>query len=310
MNRHAPAGNRQIEEQSPARLAWWIRALAALPLPLLHAVGTFAGVLARVVVRFRLSTVRANLRRCFPTLSTAELRAIERRNYRAMSQTAVEFIKLAGMSEAELRQRVRLLNPELLTAERTAGHSVMLLCAHQGNWEWILQRMALECRPDFSAAYKPLRNTALDRQLWLLRSRFGAHMTPAKALLRVLIRRRSGSVTGLAADQMPLSSPTRVWLNFMGVPTAFYPGPAEIAARYDYAAFFVALRRTAPGQYEATFQPIAAAGEKLAVEEFTRRFAAGVEAMLRADPADWAWGHRRWKLEPPQQLPSQSSAAD
>jgi KDO2-lipid IV(A) lauroyltransferase len=83
------------------------------------------------------------------------------------------------------------------------------------------------------------------------------------------------------------------------VPTAFYPGPAEIAARYDYAAFYVAMRRTAPGRYDATFARIAEAGEKLPVEEFTRRFAACVEAQLRINPADWAWGHRRWKLEPP-----------
>ena len=122
-------------------------------------------------------------------------------------------------------------------------------------------------------------------------------MTPAKSLVRVLVRRRSAQVTALAADQMPRSSPSRVWLSFMGVATAFYPGPAEIAARYDYAAFYVTMRRCAPGRYEANFSPIAAAGEKLAVEEFTARFAAGVEAQLRADPADWAWGHRRWKLE-------------
>jgi KDO2-lipid IV(A) lauroyltransferase len=284
-------------EPGSQRLAWWLRALAALPLPCLQAFGTATGFLARVLLRFRRTQVRTNLRRCFPALSAPELRAIERRHYRAMSQTAFEFFKLAVMSGAELRDRVRLLNPELPAGARAAGQGVMILSAHQGNWEWMLQRLAIEYRPDFSCAYKPLRNAALDRQLLALRSRFGARMTPAKSLVRVLVRRRNAQVTALAADQMPRSSPSRVWLNFMGVATAFYPGPAEIAARYDYAAFYVTMRRRAPGRYEATFSPIAAAGEKLPVEEFTARFAAGVEAQLRADPADWAWGHRRWKLE-------------
>jgi Kdo2-lipid IVA lauroyltransferase/acyltransferase len=302
MSSSAPIGDRTPQPQPFAPLAWWLRMLATLPLPLLHALGTAAGWVARVLVRFRLLQVRANLKRCFPDLPAAELRVIERRHYRDMSQTACEFLKLAGMDDEALRRRVRLVNPELPAAARAAGHSVMLLSAHQGNWEWMLQRLAIEFRPDFACAYKPLRNATLDRQLLALRSRFGARMTPAKSLLRVLIRRKAGQVAALAADQMPLSSPSRVWLNFMGVTTAFYPGPAEIAARYDYAAFYVAMRRTAPGWYEATFTTLAAAGAKLPVEEFTRRFAAGVEAQLRADPADWAWGHRRWKLEPPQSM--------
>ena len=285
----------------PPRLAWWLRAIAALPLPVLHALGSAGGWLARVVVRFRRAQVRANLARCFPDLPRHELRTIERRHYRDMSRTAFEFFRLAAMDDAELRARVRLVNVALPAAARAAGHGVMFLSAHQGNWEWMLQRLALEFRPDFSCAYKPLRNAALDRQLLALRGRFGARMTPAKSLLRVLVRRRRdrAPVTALAADQMPLSSPARVWLKFMGVTTAFYPGPAEIAARYDYAAFYVTMKRTAPGWYDASFTPIAAAGEKLPVEEFTARFAAGVEAQLRADPADWAWGHRRWKLAPP-----------
>jgi KDO2-lipid IV(A) lauroyltransferase len=296
---HTPQPQSQPPTQPPTQLAWWLRAFAGLPLPLLHGFGTAAGAVARVALRFRLQQVRANLRRCFPALPEAQLRVIERRHYRAISQTAFEFLKLAGMSEEELRQRVQLLNPELPAAARAAGHGVMILSAHQGNWEWMLQRLALEYRPEFSCAYKPLRNAALDRQLLALRTRFGAHMTPAKSLLRVLIRRKTGQVAALAADQMPRSSPARVWLKFMGVSTAFYPGPAEIAARYDYAAFYVAMRRTAPGWYEASFRQIAAAGAKLSVADFTARFAAGVEAQLQADPADWAWGHRRWKLEQP-----------
>jgi KDO2-lipid IV(A) lauroyltransferase len=175
----------------------------------------------------------------------------------------------------------------------------MLLTAHQGNWEWLLQRLAVEFQPDFICAYKPLRSAALDRQLLVLRGRFGAQMVAAKALLRALIRSRRTHVTALAADQMPSSSPSRVWLQFMGVTTAFYPGPAEIAARYAYAAWFMAMRRTASGWYEVEFLPIAAAGAKLEAREFTVRYAACVAEQLRRDPADWAWGHRRWKLAPP-----------
>ena len=44
--------------------------------------------------------------------------------------------------------------------------------------------------------------------------------------------------------------------------------------------------------------------EKLDPTEFTRRYAARVEAQLQRAPSDWAWGHRRWKLAPPDDLPT------
>ena len=98
---------------------------------------------------------------------------------------------------------------------------------------------------------------------------------------------------------MPTSSPGRVWLRFLGRDTAFFPGPAQIARAGAYSVYFMALRRVRRGCYEARFEPLAAAGENLEVPELTARYAARVEALVRANPEDWTWTHRRWKLEPP-----------
>jgi KDO2-lipid IV(A) lauroyltransferase len=280
------------------RMAGWLRIPAALPWRTLYAVAAVLAWLLRRVLRFRLGIVRANLRRCFPDLDAAALEVIIARHYREMTGAALELFKLATLGADELRARVVLRNPELVQAELQAGRSVMLLTAHQGNWEWLLQRLAVEYRP-FICAYKPLRSARFDRDLLALRTRFGAQMVPAKGLLRALLRARGAHLTGLAADQMPLSSPSRVWLSFMGQVTAFYPGPGEIAARYGYGAWFMAMQRVANGRYEVEFHAVAAAGEKLDAGEFTSRYAACVEAQLRRAPSDWAWGHRRWKLAPP-----------
>ncbi|HEY5020071.1 MAG TPA: lysophospholipid acyltransferase family protein, partial [Steroidobacteraceae bacterium] len=161
----------------------------------------------------------------------------------------------------------------------------------------------LELTVPIDAAYKPLHSASADRELLKLRGRFGARMIAAKKLVRMVARRRREQhAIAIMADQIPSSSGGRHWLTFLGNDTAFYPGPAEIARLTGYATFFTSMRRTSRGHYEMTFHPMAAAGERLDPEIFTARYARILERQIRADPADWMWTHRRWKLTPPVQL--------
>jgi KDO2-lipid IV(A) lauroyltransferase len=63
-----------------------------------------------------------------------------------------------------------------------------------------------------------------------LRTRFGAHLVPAKELLPDIIRRRRiVRVIAVIADQEPRSSEKRHWTRFLNRDTAFYMGAEEIA---------------------------------------------------------------------------------
>jgi len=110
------------------------------------------------------------------------------------------------------------------------------------------------------------------------------------------------------ATGVPASSGRRQWLTFLGRDTAFYPGPGEIARMTGYAAFFVQMRRLSRGQYQLDLLPICAAGERPDPQIFTARYASLVEAMIRANPADWTWIHRRWKASRPLEASSEPAA--
>jgi KDO2-lipid IV(A) lauroyltransferase len=145
-----------------------------------------------------------------------------------------------------------------------------------------------------------LHAAGADRELLRMRGRFGARMVAAKKILRVVARERNHvHAVALMADQMPSSSGSRQWVSFLGCDTAFYPGPAELRRMTGYAAFFTAMRRTRRGYYEMTYQLVAAAGESVEPQIFTARYAQLLEAQIRAEPADWMWAHRRWKLTRP-----------
>ena len=275
---------------------------------MMYALAAFSAFLMRDVLRYRVRVARDNLRRALPELSETERRRILRRHYQVFAEALFELPRVAVMSPAELRARVTIAGVETVHAEYALGRSTLLLIGHQCNWEWLLQATALAVGVPFLAAYKPPHSAYADRLMLGLRGRFGVRMVPGKRLLREVLRSRSTvHAVGMVADQMPTSSPGRVWLRFLGRETAFFPGPGEIARAAGYSAYFMPLRRVRRGHYESGFVQLVAAGERLEVAEFTARYAAQLEAMIRACPEDWAWTHRRWKLQPPADTPAPPS---
>jgi len=262
-----------------------------------------AGVLAfvvRVVLRYRVGVARENLRLSLPELDGATRERVLREHYRSTADVLIELPRLCVMGPEELLRRVRHPDLVLPRADLEAGRPVLLLAAHHCNWEWLLQATALGLGAPFFAGYKPPHSAWADRLMLAVRSRFGVQLLPGKRLLREVLRRRgSAHVLGMVADQMPTSSPGRVWLRFLGRDTAFFPGPAELARAGGYRVYFLTQRRLRPGHYEAHCEPLNAPGEVLDVPTLTARYAARLETHVRAYPADWAWTHRRWKLQRP-----------
>lgn len=278
----------------------WIRALSRIPLVLWYPFARLLAWLSWRVVPYRRHVVVANLEASFPEWDEATRERVIRDYYRGFGDMLVEVLHSARLTPAELERRVKLVNPELIRTEIARGKPVLLLAAHQCNWEWMLLAFSTQLGVPVDAAYKPLVDNWAEREMLKLRSRFGARLIPAPQLLGDIIQQRNKPrVIAMVADQEPVSSERKHWLRFLNRDTAFFLGGEEIVRATRYAAFFARLKRVARGRYEAEFVPLAAAGEPLAPGEFTGRYAKLVEEQIRAAPADWPWSHKRWKLKKP-----------
>jgi KDO2-lipid IV(A) lauroyltransferase len=261
-----------------------------------YAVAGFVAWLGLRVLGLRRSVVRDNLRRSFPDWTPERLRAVEREFARRQGEVAAEVLYSSRLSADELRDRVTITNPQVLAA---AGQPrpMLLLGAHQCNFEWMVQRFSLEFGERLVALYKPPRNPRTDRWLRSLRSRFGARLVAAKSVLQELARMRDVAAIGMLADQVPRTSPEKHWVEFLGQDTAFYMGGELLGRGLRAQVCAVKMRRLARGRYELTLEPLNEPGEKLPHGEVTTRYARALEAWIREDPAGWWWMHRRWKLK-------------
>jgi len=283
--------------ESVPRSSWWVSLLAALPLGALHAFASGFAWLARSLVPYRPAVIRESLALAFPERSVEARERIRHDFYRGYGDVMMELVKSASMPGEELDQRMRFANLDALRAEIATGTPVLLLAAHQCNWEWILLGLSRQLGYPVDAAYKPLKNDWADREMLALRSRFGARMIPADRVVRdVLARRSIPRLLALVADQEPVASERRHWTRFLNRDSAFFMGADALATSLHYPVYFVAIVRTARGRYLAHFERLAARDEPLAPGELTERYARRVEQQIHASPADWPWSHKRWRL--------------
>jgi len=284
------------EPEKTSTLPAWLRLPSLLPLPVLYGVCRMFAWLARVGLKLRWKEVTTNLAACYPGLAPAARHRIAIANYRHFADTIAELIASARMTPAQLLARVTIRGIELPRAMLASGRPLLLLAAHQSNWDWGLYAMAQTLGYPVDVAYKRLKSAAADRALVAHRSRWGVNLVPAKQLLPDLLQRRQQvRAIAMLADQSPRTSEHQHWLPFFGRETAFYAGPEQIARATRYGAIYVSLHRVKRGHYEAQCRLLAEDSEQLAPGEFTRRYARMVEEDIRASAHEWTWGHRRWK---------------
>jgi len=100
-----------------------------------------------------------NLKQSFPQKSDDELQEIEREFYRNFADTSVETLYGRTISAEELRSRVIFEGMEPIQDYFKQNQSVIILAAHQCNWEWLLLAGCLALPFPVDAMYKRLASS-------------------------------------------------------------------------------------------------------------------------------------------------------
>lgn len=290
-------------------LGWPLRALAALPLPVLYVFARLVYWLLAYVVHYRQKVVLDNLRHAFPEKTEAEIKRIGRQFYWHFAQVMVEILKMASMSAAELSRRLHFTNPELLGQPLAQRRQVLVLGSHLGNWEWILGSAAQLFPGQVTGVYKTLTSRFFEYFTLRLRTRLGAGAVPMAGTLRHLVKHRGqGQEISLLIDQAAGPDDRPYWTDFLHREAGFYTSTERLAPQFDCVVLYVGIRRLRRGYYESYFVQLpgaeaikAGAGYPEAARRFpaTEAFVRQLEADIRATPEQYLWTHRRWKHSRP-----------
>lgn len=278
-------------------LVLFARCLAFLPVGVLYALSRVLAFVLERVARYRQKTVAKNLLIAFPEKSAAERAEIAHKFYQHLADVVVEFIMLSRMRPEDLLRRFDIQGLDEVRQLMQQGQSVILLSAHQGNWEWMLAAVAISLRYPMDALYRPLHNAAAEQFFMAIRTRFCSHMIPAdKAAKAILKHRKETRAFGILSDQNPRRRDSKYWTTFMGVDTPISIGTERIAKMMAYPLFYVATEKVARGKYRCRVESLAQppyAGEGVVSQQYMN----AVEAHVRRQPEYWMWSHHRWRYE-------------
>lgn len=273
--------------------------VSLLPLRVLYLLADVLAGLMHTVIRYRRRVTRDNLTHCFPEMSLKEIRRTERRFYRFLADYFVETLKLASMSEKEMRRRMRFEGLDEVNADLRRGRCVSLFLGHYGNWEWVssmplhLWRGAHPCQ-----IYHHLHNRTAAYIFEKLRTRFGATNIPMEDTLTVIGHDwRDGvpNICGYIADQSPKYASLHHFVDFFGRETAVLTGTERISRLVHAPVYYCEMTCPRRGRYVCRFIRMTDDASALPKFTLTDDYWRRLEAQIRREPYLWLWSHRRWK---------------
>lgn len=178
---------------------------------------------------------------------------------------------------------------------------VIMVTGHYGNFEVLGYALAVLGLESYSIA-RPIDNPYINKFLLGVRERQGQKIIDKKGattdMLEIL---DSGSILSFIADQN--AGRKGIFVDFFGRKASTYKSIGLLAMQYDLP-IIVGYARRVQDQYrfELGYHRIIKPEEWKEQDDplrwITAEYTRGIEGIVRADPEQYWWVHRRWKTRP------------
>jgi KDO2-lipid IV(A) lauroyltransferase len=270
-----------------------------LPLWLLYIISNFLYVLIYHLLRYRRKVVRENLVNSFPGKTNEEIKTIEKKFFKYFADFIVETVKAISITETELRKRVVLTNPEVITDYYAKGRSIVAIGSHYCNWELAGLNFYFYTDKKFMIVYKPLSNAIFDKFFYRIRSRFGTIPVAMRQTLRKVVEYKNElTAIALLGDQTPSREELDHFVDFLNQQTAVFLGAEKIARAMNSVVLYYDMVRVKRGYYNYTLIPLFEEPKQTEPYEITKAHVKYLENIINREPQYWLWSHRRWKFKP------------
>ena len=250
----------------------------------------------------------ANLRRSFPELSEKQRERLARRSMQQMVMLFVEVLFTTRLIRLDTwRRYVELENfGDVLELLVRRERGLLLLTGHYGNWEilgYVLATLGFET----VSIARPLDNRYLSEFLFGVRERTGQKIIAKKgATPEVQVTLEEKGAVGFIADQN--AGTKGLFVDFFGRKASTYKSIGLVAMEYEAPVVIGYARRVNDRfHFHVGAQDIIYPEDWKSQDDplryITQRYTKAIEDIVRVDPGQYWWVHRRWKTRPKGEAP-------
>ncbi|HET6247897.1 MAG TPA: lysophospholipid acyltransferase family protein [Tepidisphaeraceae bacterium] len=244
-----------------------------------------------------------NLRRSFPAMSERQLRLLVAESMQQLVMLAVEILFTTRLIRLDTWAGYCTLEnfADVLALLLKRGQGVIMLTGHYGNWEilgYVLATLGFET----TSVARPLDNPYLNDWIMGVRERQGQKIVGKKgATTEVVEVLERGGAVGFIADQNAGSK--GIFVDFFGRKASTYKSIGLLAMQYNVPVVIGYARRT-HGRFQFrlgvqdVIYPQDWKDQDDPLRYITQRYTLGIENVVRDDPGQYLWSHRRWKTRP------------
>jgi len=274
----------------------------ALPRRIARAYGAFFAFTVFMFTPALRRIAMFNLKLAFPEWNDAQRRGVVHGMVRQLGWLGAEFSQFPKYTAERIKEFVVVDGLDnFLAAERT-GKGVLILTGHFSAWELAPFAQARFGHP-LSFLAREVDNPMVDALVNSYRTLSGnkpiEKNQSARAVLRLL---SDGGTVGILADQNTIQE-EGVFVDFFGIPACTTTGIARMALHTGAAVVpgYILWDPTIK-KYRLRFDPegelIRTGNAEADVDTNTARFARVIEDVVRKNPEQWVWVHKRWKTRP------------
>lgn len=271
--------------------------ISRLPMRILYILSDVLYSLLFYVFGYRKKVVFENLKLSFPDKSIEELKTIQKKFFRHLTDLLVESIKAFSISEKEVRKRYNYKNLALLEDLKNKGKNVILMGSHHANWE-LSFGLPLWTSLSCVGAYTKIQNPYFEKVIKSSRTKFGYHGDTTSNFYKYIdktVQEELKCLYMLLSDQSPQLHKTKHWGTFLNNYVPVHTGAEVLAKKYDFAVVNTNVTKLKRGYYEARFDLITENPRDYKDFEITDKYLKITEAHIATQPEFYLWSHKRFK---------------
>ena len=233
------------------------------------------------------------------TLTKDERKEIGVHAFINLLDTVFGIVKRDGMIKEKVVENITFEGSEIIKRYQAEGKNFILVTGHYGNWELLSQSIAIKFNLNLVGVGRKMDSEKIDEILVKNREQFNVEMVYKKGALKECMRViRQGKVVGILTDQA-IRKNQSIDVLFFDEKATHTPLASILSRKFglDLIPSYISTEDYI-NYHVKIYEPIKSLKtdnqeEDLAI--LTQQQANVTQEVIKENPRQWFWMHRRWK---------------